>query len=185
MGTKNIVYFNQNKSTNETIRILDYGYHETIQGHYSAQTVIDHYVLHCIVREKGYLSDSWANLPAGGRRLLSAGSSRPHFLPIRPPRPLGILLGRFRRNRCCSAYAALQHQHRDPHSPLRPHRRTGRADPPPHYSENSSCIRQFYGLGAVLPSLFQTDGAQPQYQASVQKGILCKPGHRSDPGFLL
>ena len=53
MGTKNIVYFNQNKSTNETIRILDYGYHETIQGHYSAQTVIDHYVLHCIVRGKG------------------------------------------------------------------------------------------------------------------------------------
>ncbi len=53
MGIKNIVYFNQNKPTNETIRILDFGYHETIQGHYSAQTVIDHYVLHCIVSGKG------------------------------------------------------------------------------------------------------------------------------------
>ena len=53
MGVKNIVYFSQNRSTNETVRILDFGYHETIQGHSSAQTVIDHYVLHCIVGGKG------------------------------------------------------------------------------------------------------------------------------------
>ena len=53
MGTKTICYFSQNQSTNETVRILDYGYHETLPGHYSAQTIIDHYVLHCIVRGKG------------------------------------------------------------------------------------------------------------------------------------
>ncbi len=53
MGIKNISYFRQNESTNETIRILDCGYHETIQGHCSAQTMIDHYVLHCIVSGKG------------------------------------------------------------------------------------------------------------------------------------
>ncbi len=53
MGTKNISYFRQNESTNETIKIFDYGYHETTQGHYSTQTVIDHYVLHCIVSGKG------------------------------------------------------------------------------------------------------------------------------------
>ena len=53
MGAKRISYFNRNKSTNETIRILDYGYHETLPGNYSAQTIIDHYVLHCIVRGRG------------------------------------------------------------------------------------------------------------------------------------
>lgn len=53
MGVKTIRYFSQNRSTNETIRILDYGYHETLPGHCSAQTIIDHYVLHCIVRGKG------------------------------------------------------------------------------------------------------------------------------------
>lgn len=53
METKNISYFRQNSSTNETIRILDCGYHETLQGHYSAQKVVDHYVLHCIISGKG------------------------------------------------------------------------------------------------------------------------------------
>lgn len=53
MKTKNITYFTQNKSTNETIRILDFGYHMTTQGKPSAQTVVDHYSLHCIVGGKG------------------------------------------------------------------------------------------------------------------------------------
>ena len=52
MRQKNICYFRQNESTNETVHILDCGYHETTQGQPSAQTVIDHYVLHCIVKEK-------------------------------------------------------------------------------------------------------------------------------------
>ena len=53
MRQKNICYFRQNESTNETVHILDCGYHETTQGQPSAQTVIDHYVLHCIVKGKG------------------------------------------------------------------------------------------------------------------------------------
>lgn len=53
MGIKNISYFRKIGSTNETVQILDCGYHETIQGHYSAQTVVDHYVLHCIINGKG------------------------------------------------------------------------------------------------------------------------------------
>lgn len=53
MGIKNITYFTQNQSTNETIRILDFGYHMTTQGKPSAQTVIDHFSLHCIVDGKG------------------------------------------------------------------------------------------------------------------------------------
>ncbi len=49
MRQKNICYFRQNESTNETVHILDCGYHETTQGQPSAQTVIDHYVftLYC------------------------------------------------------------------------------------------------------------------------------------------
>lgn len=53
MEIKNISYFRQDISTNESIRILDCGYHETIQGHYSSQAVVDHYVLHCVVSGKG------------------------------------------------------------------------------------------------------------------------------------
>lgn len=53
MGIKNISYFRQNPSTNETIRILDCGYHETKQGTSSAQTVVDHFVLHVIISGKG------------------------------------------------------------------------------------------------------------------------------------
>lgn len=53
MEIKNISYFRQDLSTNETIKILDCGYHETVQGHYSSQAVVDHYVLHCIVSGKG------------------------------------------------------------------------------------------------------------------------------------
>lgn len=53
MEVKKISYFRPNPSTSETIRILDCGYHETLQGHYSAQKVVDHFVLHCIVRGKG------------------------------------------------------------------------------------------------------------------------------------
>lgn len=53
MEIKNITYFTQNKSTNETIRILDFGYHMTTQGKPSAQTVIDHFSLHCIINGKG------------------------------------------------------------------------------------------------------------------------------------
>ena len=41
MRQKNICYFRQNESTNETVHILDCGYHETTQGQPSAQTVID------------------------------------------------------------------------------------------------------------------------------------------------
>lgn len=53
MEIKNINYFRQDVSANETIKILDCGYHETTQGRYSSQTVVDHYVLHCIVSGKG------------------------------------------------------------------------------------------------------------------------------------
>ena len=53
MSVKNITYFTQNKSTNETIHILDFGYHKTTQGKPSTQTVVDHYSLHCIVDGKG------------------------------------------------------------------------------------------------------------------------------------
>ena len=53
MEVKKISYFRQNPSTSETIKILDCGYHETLQGHYSAQKVVDHFVLHCIIRGKG------------------------------------------------------------------------------------------------------------------------------------
>lgn len=53
MEVKKISYFRPNQSTSETIKILDCGYHETLQGHYSAQKVVDHFVLHCIVSGKG------------------------------------------------------------------------------------------------------------------------------------
>lgn len=53
MYTKNISYFTQNPSTSETIKILDCGYHETLHGRSSAQTIIDHYVLHFVVSGKG------------------------------------------------------------------------------------------------------------------------------------
>lgn len=53
METKNISYFRQSDSTNETIRILDCGYHETPRGKYSAQKVIDHFVLHFIISGRG------------------------------------------------------------------------------------------------------------------------------------
>lgn len=53
MGIKNITYFTRNNITNETIRILDFGYHMTTQGKPSAQTVIDHFSLHFIVTGKG------------------------------------------------------------------------------------------------------------------------------------
>ena len=53
MEVKNISYFRPNPSTNETIKILDCGYHETLQGHYSAQKVVDHFVLHFIISGKG------------------------------------------------------------------------------------------------------------------------------------
>ena len=53
MEVKKISYFRPNSSTNETIKILDCGYHETLQGLYSSQKVVDHFVLHCIVRGKG------------------------------------------------------------------------------------------------------------------------------------
>ncbi|MCH3987479.1 MAG: AraC family transcriptional regulator [Lachnospiraceae bacterium] len=53
MGIKKIQYYNQNISTQETIRILDCGYHETENGHSSAQKMVDHYILHCIIRGKG------------------------------------------------------------------------------------------------------------------------------------
>lgn len=52
MGAKEIRYFSQKVTAHETVRITDCGYHETQQGHYSSQKVIDHYVLHCI--ERGY-----------------------------------------------------------------------------------------------------------------------------------
>ncbi len=53
MEIKNISYFRQDMPGNESIKILDSGYHETIQGHYSSQTVVDHFVLHCVVSGKG------------------------------------------------------------------------------------------------------------------------------------
>ena len=56
MDIKNISYFNQNPVTNETIKILDCGYHETLHGRSSSQTIIDHYVLHFVVSGKGTYS---------------------------------------------------------------------------------------------------------------------------------
>ena len=53
MTVKKISYFRSNPSTKETITILDCGYHETLHGHYSAQKVVDHFVLHIIVSGKG------------------------------------------------------------------------------------------------------------------------------------
>lgn len=53
MEVKNISYFRPNPSTKETIKILDCGYHETLQGHYSAQKVVDHFILHVIISGKG------------------------------------------------------------------------------------------------------------------------------------
>lgn len=72
MEIKNISYFRQDISTNESIRISDCGYHETIQGHYSSQTVVDHYVLHCIVSGKGIyqIHDRTYRLEAGDCFLL-------------------------------------------------------------------------------------------------------------------
>lgn len=56
MDIKNISYFSPNPSTSETIKILDCGYHETLHGRSSSQTIIDHYVLHFIVSGKGTYS---------------------------------------------------------------------------------------------------------------------------------
>lgn len=72
METKDIRYFRQDLSTSEAIKILDCGYHETIQGHYSSQAVVDHYVLHCIVSGKGIyqISNQTYHLKAGDCFLL-------------------------------------------------------------------------------------------------------------------
>lgn len=56
MYTKTISYFAKNPATSETIKILDCGYHETLHGRSSAQTIIDHYVLHFVVSGKGTYS---------------------------------------------------------------------------------------------------------------------------------
>lgn len=53
MEVKKISYFRSNPSTNETIKILDCGYHETLQGHYSSQKVVDHFVLHFVTSGNG------------------------------------------------------------------------------------------------------------------------------------
>lgn len=53
MEIKNICYFRKLDSAYKTIQILDCGYHETVQGRPSSQTVVDHYILHCIVSGEG------------------------------------------------------------------------------------------------------------------------------------
>ncbi len=50
---KKITYFYYESSAKEPLRILDAGYHETKNGNHSTQRILDHYVLHCVVRGKG------------------------------------------------------------------------------------------------------------------------------------
>lgn len=56
MGKKTITYFNAGAFGHGNVKITDCGYHETDQGHYSSQKVMDHCVLHCILDGKGAYS---------------------------------------------------------------------------------------------------------------------------------
>ena len=56
MGKKAITYFNASAFSHGNVKITDCGYHETEQGHYSSQKVMDHCVLHCIIDGKGTYS---------------------------------------------------------------------------------------------------------------------------------